>query len=410
MKGCFCHFNGYEVKDAKARNEITHMKKFVTPQMFGAKTDAKYYDVESRTWWKDSGKTEPPTNDGVAIQSAIDYAIANDIHTIFFPDGNYYCPDITFKIDTSQLRFVGENVTKLISVGLTSGAFITLTSPLDLKMYDYARVPLENICVEGVYNDDTANTGVTGVVFGEIGNAGATMVSPHIALYNLTIKNFHIGLWLASAYKSSSYNLNVVACNYGIYVTEGGIVPWHCYCVHIECCYFAFYSTATGYAEARFFGGAFEYNRFQYNATSKTVFFGTRFEFDLQSCCTTNRTLHNPFYIGGDGSPYLKLVDCSILSLSNFSANVGNWIADPYIYDGDFTIPVFFAYSSALHGKAQIYLDGCEIATDGDAQYPKGAFYVTGNKIFAKNNQYYGGCTSIFNPDSMATESNGLIN
>jgi len=410
------YFDNLDVQDEiKAKLEDMYekgwleIKSYVTPQMFGAKADANYYDVATRTWWKDSSKTAKPTDDGIAIQKAIDYAINNNIHTIFFSDGNYYCPNRSFNIDTSKLRFVGENTSKLISVGLTYGAFITLTSPLDLKMYDYARVPLENICIEGVYNDDSANTGVTGVVFGEIGNAGATMVSPHMATYNLTIKNFHIGLWLASAYKSSMYNPNIIACNYGIYVTEGGVVPWNCYCPHIECCYFAFYSTASGYAEVNIFGGAFEYNRFQYSGTNKTKFIGTRFEFDLLSACNSSLSPYYPFYVTGDGSPYLKLIHCSILSLSNFTGNVGNWIPNPYVLNEPTSTSVICAYSNSFTGKAQIYIEGCEIATDGDSQYPDGNYYVSGGKIFAQNNQYYGNCGGIFNPDNLVTETNGLL-
>ena len=126
------YFDNLDVQDEiKAKLEDMYekgwleIKSYVTPQMFGAKADANYYDVATRTWWKDSSKTAKPTDDGIAIQKAIDYAINNNIHTIFFSDGNYYCPNRSFNIDTSKLRFVGENTSKLISVGLTYGAFIT---------------------------------------------------------------------------------------------------------------------------------------------------------------------------------------------------------------------------------------------------------------------------------------------
>lgn len=44
---CFCHFNGYEVKDAKARKRIDALELYVTPQMYGAVADGVTDDTEA---------------------------------------------------------------------------------------------------------------------------------------------------------------------------------------------------------------------------------------------------------------------------------------------------------------------------------------------------------------------------
>lgn len=111
MKGCFCHFNGYEVKDAAARKSIEEQVKqikdlkrnfdedvpellkdqlserAVTPQMFGAVGDGV-------------------TDDSDAFQAAIDAS-----NSVFVPAGTYLIHDVKLK---SNLKITGENRKSII--------------------------------------------------------------------------------------------------------------------------------------------------------------------------------------------------------------------------------------------------------------------------------------------------------
>lgn len=374
--------------DTILANVLNLYARSVNVKFFGAKGDGVSDDTE-------------------AIDKALEYAVNNNIHTIYFPDGTYYLPNRRYTIDTSRQSWVGENVTKLRSSGLESGAFITLTSPLSLEMYDYARVPLSNICIEGTYNDDTENMGVNGISFGDVDSPATTMVSPHLALYNVTVKNFNVGVYLASAYKSSAYNLNIIACNYGLYIGDGGIVPWNCYCCHIECCFIAVYSLADGYAEARFFGGAFEYNRIAFTGYGRHTFVGVRFEFDFLAACNSELETQSVFNLSSPSTGYIKFTDCSFLLLPNFAQNASHWIQNPYKATVN-NNPVIFAYSGSYYGKCQIMMDNCEIATDGDTQYPTGSYIISAQKAMSHHNVYYGG-GNVINPAILVTETNGFI-
>lgn len=91
MKGCFCHFNGYEVKDAKAREDISYLKNYATPQMYGAKGDGVNDDTN-------------------AIQTAI-----NENLVVFFPEGNYR---ITARLTMKKNRHLigaSKDITKIVS-------------------------------------------------------------------------------------------------------------------------------------------------------------------------------------------------------------------------------------------------------------------------------------------------------
>lgn len=363
------------------------LDKIINEEIFGelnSKLDINTQSVNVKAF---GAKGDGVTNDVDAVDRAIAYAEANKIRSLYFPDGTYLLPNKTYVIDTSKIRWIGENVTKLKSIGLANGnVFITLTSPLTLEMYDYARVPLSNICIEGDYFTDSEVITVTGISYGMPDDPGATMVSPHLALYNVTVRNFGIGISLASSYKSSAYNLNIIACNYGLYIADGGIVPWNVYCIHVECCNTAIYSWADGYAEARYFGGAFEYNRTVFNGYGKHTFFGVRFEMDMRAACTENLVGRAVFSMSSPSTGYLKFEKCSFLLIPNYPLNVTYWVPNPYIMDEP-TQPLIFAYSATYYGKAQVMLNNCEIATE---QLPTGVYLITAQKLLSRNNTYLG--------------------
>lgn len=374
--------------------------KFVdTFDVYGEKIKIKHPFVNVKDF---GAKGDGVTDDTTAVDSALEYASNNGIDTIFFPDGTYLLPNKTYTIDTSKQSWIGENVTKLKSTGLAYGnAFITLTSPLSLEMYDYARVPLANICIEGEYFTDSTTNTVTAISYGMPGNPGATMVSPHLALYNVTVKNFGTGIYLASSYKSSAYNLNIIACNYGLYIGDGGIVPWNVYCIHVECCNTAIYSLADGYAEARYFGGAFEYNRTVFNGYGRHTFFGVRFEMDMRAACTENLVGRPVFSMSSPSTGHLKFEECSFLLIPNYTLNVTYWVPNPYIMDEP-TQPLIFAYSATYYGKAQVMLNNCEIATE---QLPTGVYLISAQKLLSRNNTYLGPESAIINAVTIVQEN-----
>lgn len=363
------------------------LDRIINEEIFGELNNKLNINAQSVNVKAFGAKGDGVTNDVDAVDRAIAYAEANNIRSLYFPDGTYLLPNKTYVIDTSKMRWFGENVTKLKSTGLANGnVFITLTSPLALAMYDYARVPLADICIDGEYFTDSTTNTVTAISYGNASNPGATMVSPHLALYNVTVKNFGTAIYLASSYKSSAYNLNIIACNYGLYIGDGGIVPWNVYCIHVECCNTAIYSLADGYAEARYFGGAFEYNRTVFSGYGKHTFFGVKFEMDMRAACNESLVSRPVFNMSSPSTGYIKFEECSFLLLPNYPLNVTYWVPNPYITE-EITQPLIFAYSGTYYGKAQVMLNNCEIATE---QLPTEIYLITAQKLLSKNNTYLG--------------------
>ena len=272
------------------------------------------------------------TNDYAAINAAIAAANTNGLTTIYFPDGKYFCGDGSFVIDTSHIQFAGAANSELVSNGLSDGAFINFTSTYTLEQYNYARVPLKDICITGNYFTDTTSFGVIGVKMG----TDSTFISPHCILVNVTIRNFAIGLQLSSAYKSSYLNCTFLANNRGVDVPSAGIqqaVP----CVFVTCWWemnnYGIYALATGYNSISIFGGAFEYNRSIFTGYTKMVYIGTRFEFDARASCDASlnaRSVYNQASTTG-GVSVSKFIGCFFLELNNYLDNVRYWIANPYM-------------------------------------------------------------------------------
>lgn len=345
------------------------------------------------------------TNDYNAINNAILAATNEGLTEIYFPEGKYYCGNGTFDIDASKISFVGSGASELISSGLTgSTAFITLSSPLSLEQYDFPRVPLKGITLVGNYFTDKTEAGVYGLKVG----TDTTLVSPHMAIFNVVIRGFAIGLGLNSAYKTSYYNCSIIACNMGILIPSTGVqqaVPVNLYGCYFECCNTAIYGLAGGYNSLQFFGGAFEYNRSVHNCYTKLVFIGVRFEYDCKASCDSMLNVRPVFQgsVLSGSSTVIKYIGCFFLGLNNFELNVGYWISNPYKATA-YNIAPFYIIGGS---KVSIEMTDCELV---DSNMPSGHYYIETDHFYGKGNYALGAITDKVNPTYVVTETDGFIN
>ena len=348
---------------------------FVNVLDFGAKGDALYYDNVNFKWYKDKDKTLEPTDDSEAIQNAINYAEENNIHTVYFPDGHYYCKNKSFVINSSKLMFLGENNTELISVGLVSDSFIKITSDITLDQYNYARTPLVNISISGNYFTNTydfnVNAGVTGISIGYGSSPEQTIISPHICLYNTTIVHFNVGVALLSAYKSGAVNLSIIGCDYGIYSTindaGNSAINWLVHQIFIEACSCAIFTTSHGFNSLHFIGGAIEYNRVIARSISKLIFTNVRFESDLTASVNDSLAGVAQFTIDDSAQSSLTLDSCLFLYLNNqYSANISYWIPEKMQKKASkvLTDCIIYAPSTTLLGIEKVMISNCNFASN----------------------------------------------
>ena len=351
---------------------------FVNVKKFGAVGDATYYDINTRKFSKNADDYAAPTDDTVAINSAIAYALENDIHTIFFPDGDYYVPNWSYVLDTSKLRFVGENCSSLCSEGLSTGSFIKLVSTLSLAEYDYARPAISNLSLRGSYFDGTNTYNVTGLEYGD----NDEFISPHISISNVTVSYFKNGILFGTGYKSILINPNIIACTIGINVFPGAnVVPITVISPHIEVCDYGIFMEAVPYNRLNIYGGAVEYCRQFITSAAKVAAYGTRFESDLLAFKNpVSNTEQAGFSTSGLGS--IDLYGCDILLLPNYEDNVQFWNPNTSklsSYTGN------FLYAGGTQ-DGNILLLNSEIATD---QYTSGSFFT--GKFLMINNVLKGG-------------------
>ena len=347
----------------------------VNVKAFGAVGNAKYYNKTTRTYWADSNYTEAPHNDVDAVNAAIAYAIAHNIDTIYFPNGFYYLPNWTYNMDISKMRFVGEGETALVSAGLTSGSFITISSPLDLNEYNTAKIPLVNISLWGSYGIGSGSA-VNGLYI----NIPTNVVACHSSFVNVVVKDFFHGLDSNQGYKTIFYNFSAIACQVGIYLNSNSAIPQYFIGGFIECCGQGLFFDGPDWSNAIFYAYAFEYNLQQIAVSNGVIFDSCRFEND--PLCT--KQSYN-FTINGQ---HVFFNNCDIMLLSNFELNVPNWIANPAQYKTATSITyALFAGSGDLHllnsriGLANIPIDA--------------GFYLIGLRTYAINSEFNGNADAM---------------
>lgn len=366
---------------------------------------------------KDYGaKGDGVTDDSAAIDAARAAMDAKGCHTLYFPDGVYNLPGKTYTIDTGKERWIGEVNSTLKSSGLAAGAaFITLTSSLSLEVYQYGRANLENLCILGSYNTEVSDNpgshlGVTALSFGVAGNSDATLVAPHIGIYNVGIRGFYIGVYLGCAYKTTHCNVSIIACNVGYFAPFDGLammVPTTVLSPHIECCGYAFYLLASGYSIMNVYGGAVEYCRSFAATNARLQFFGTRFESDLLAACTSALAPRSVCNVSSQ-TGYILFDTCNFLFLSNWNSNVEYWLPDSQKASAYTGLSPFFGYSSPA-GAVDYIVRNCNFATDQWTD--SSTYFFSAIKIVAEYNTFNGSIKGmkIFNPSQIATNNNGIL-
>ncbi|MEE3334448.1 MAG: glycosyl hydrolase family 28-related protein [Ruminococcus sp.] len=348
------------------------------------------------------------TNDYNAIMAAINHAGSEGLSIIYFPDGEYYCGNGKFTLDSSHIEFMGAANSKLISSGLSSSdVFIEIVSTFSLGQYDYPRKPISKLCIQGNYFTDTSSTGTIGVKMG----TDTTYMSPHSILENVVIRNFAIGLELSSAYKTTYLNCSFIANNRGVAIPSDGVqqaVPCTFISCWFECNNYALVGSSGGYNNLTFLGGAFEYNRSVFTTYTKLVFVGVRFEYDAHASCDPAlniRPVFNGAALAGSHTVE-KFIGCFFLELNNFESNVTYWITNPYKASTYNTSRIYCVGG----GKVSIECTMCEFESVNDIPAGAGYYYISTDKYYGYGN-YTNSITvaNMVDPNYVVQSGNGFI-
>ena len=293
---------------------------FVNVRNFGAVGDATYFDKDTRLWYKDSTKAERPTSDVAAFEAAIQYALDNNICTVFIPNGKYYLPNKAFTFASEKIRLVGETNSSLISEGLTDGSFITFTST-QATNYDFNKMLLSNIKLWGCYDEDKQNP--TKRVVGLHLTGGDYFM--HTTMFAVDIQYFNVGFRGGrGCYKLGLYDLTVTACDNGVFIDNeySAAVPMHFYNLCVDVCAAGITLSVGGGSCISVIGGSIEHcHRFVYTL-GIVNFTNVRFEWDLLYNYDDNGTAAEAFTAATSDMANIVFNNCDFYTLATKGANV----------------------------------------------------------------------------------------
>lgn len=293
---------------------------FVNVRNFGAVGDAAYFDKVTRLWYKDSTKAERPTSDVAAFEAAIQYALDNNICTIFIPNGKYYLPNKAFTFAAEKIRLVGETNSSLISEGLTDGSFIKFTST-QATNYDFNKMLLSNIKLWGCYDEDKQNP--TKRVVGLHLTGGDYFM--HTTMFAVDIQYFNVGFRGGrGCYKLGLYDLTVTACDNGVFIDNeySAAVPMHFYNLCVDVCAAGITLSVGGGSCISVVGGSIEHcHRFVYTL-GIVNFTNVRFEWDLLYNYDDNGTSAEAFTAATSDMANIVFNNCDFYTLATKGANV----------------------------------------------------------------------------------------
>lgn len=319
---------------------------FVNVRNFGAVGDAAYFDKVTRLWYKDSTKAERPTSDVAAFEAAIQYALDNNICTIFIPNGKYYLPNKAFTFAAEKIRLVGETNSSLISEGLTDGSFITFTST-QANNYDYNKMLMSNIKLWGCYDEDKQNPTkrVTGIYL----TGGDYFM--HTTMFAIDIQYFNVGFRGGrGCYKLGIYDLTVTACDNGVFIDNeySAAVPMHFYNLCIDVCAAGITLSVGGGTCISVVGGSIEHcHRFVYTL-GIVNFSNVRFEWDLLYNYDDSGTPAEAFTAASSDMANIAFNNCDFYTLKTEGANVKYFY--PNTHDADNVANYVFS-ANASGGK-----------------------------------------------------------
>ena len=346
-------------------DDLLEGEAYVNVKRFGAVGNAQYYQLSTRSYWADSNCTIQPHNDVDAINAAINYALDNNINIVYFPTGYYYLPNWTYDLDITKLRFVGSGETALVSSGLQTGNFITISSPLSLNMYNTAKCPLENISLWGCYGVGSGST-VNGLAI----NTATRVVACHCSFKNVVVKDFNYGLYGLQGYKTIWYNFSAIACRYGIWLDPNCAIPMYFIGGFVECCGIGLMHNGNDWSNLVFESTAFEYNMQQISVNYGAVFNNCRFENDPRcEMSSYNYTV---------SGKYCFFNNCDFMLLPNYEGNVSNWIYNPSQYIVRDTI------TFAQFAGTDIHLTNCRVGL-GDIPLGSGFYIFAFTYVYAIN-------------------------
>ena len=359
----------------------------VNVRAFGAVGDANYYDNSTMRYYKNAEHTLEPTSDVTAVNNAIAYAIENNLHTIYFPKGEYYLPNWSYTLDISKLNFVGDGNASLISTGLgDKSTFITLVSPLDLGMYDNARTPIRSIAIKGAYFNGIKSASVNGIKF----DVDTKIVPCHSSFENVVIMRFANGISAGQIYKTTFINCTIIACEHGYHLDAKAAIPVYIIGGFIECCDYGIVDLAATWGNLVVVGCALEYNRSAIYCPSdgRDIFIGCRIEGDPLSAIN--------YPIQGNNCCF---TDCDFLFINNYVDNVRYWINNPSQFIKE-------EYSSLIYSNlGEMRFENCLIGVDNGIKQASGNYKIAtiANGLHIVNCKWNGDSTNIADPQYYAT-------
>ena len=333
---------------------------FVNVRNFGAVGDAAYFDKDTRLWYKDRTKAERPTSDVAAFEAAIQYALDNNIGTIFVPNGKYYLPNKAFTFAAEKIRLVGETNSSLISEGLTGGSFIKFTST-QATNYDFNKMLLSNIKLWGCYDEDKQNP--TKRVVGLHLTGGDYFM--HTTMFAVDIQYFNVGFRGGrGCYKLGLYDLTVTACDNGVFIDNeySAAVPMHFYNLCVDVCAAGIVLSVGGGSSISVVGGSIEHcHKFVYTL-GIVNFTNVRFEWDLLYNYDDNGNSAEAFTAATSDLANIVFNNCDFYTLASEGGNVKYFY--PNTHDADSIANyTFTATSSSSRLQPPISFSDCSLVT-----------------------------------------------
>lgn len=389
---------------------------FVNVKDFGAVGDAHYYDKETNLYYSDPAYTTRPTNDVDAIDKAINFAVKNNIHIIYFPAGDYYVPNKKYITSEATYVFMGSTGSSLVSEGLTDGYFISVHATSDANNYAESPVIFGGLLLKGnYYKNALYDTTVSALYFGDAW-------VQHRMIKDVGVTLFNCGLYVNAATESHFDHINIMMCDVGMnFVATTGYNPVPLWVTNstIELCALGVQAPNGGYSCLFFSNCGLSGGRMVYYGKTPIYLANCRSEMALNECCDDNGTPIYPWSVyqvsGVDADSGIIMENCDILFTKSGANDARKIFSNKPVYTTTYNkYSVFDVYDAYYDQVTAITINNCRVAV-GDCPIPKigtcsGTSRIRGygNAIYCKDNKTVALGDSIFSTTSLSLLSSNI--